>query len=512
MYINQQQAIIYIRLFHKIGVGPFKKEQGVIMNITKEFIASVSINQAAVNNGANLVKKNSFANLIIDQNKTFISGECAGSGKTPYFCSADFVNSQSPVFRCSCPSRQIPCKHVIGLMLAFAEGHAFTPSDIPDEILQKRNAIEKRATKAKEKQVADTPKEKSAAWVRVAIKKIDAQLVGIEEGEKLLYSITATGIGTMDAKSIKHITDIVKQLDSYFIAGIQSEFYHLTSLVSQTEKDYTEISAKICKLHSLLATAKTYLTNKKAAPHQPDTTSEIEEQIGHPWKLNELAQWGESGTIEKDTQLVELCFHIRQENDKKQYVEEGFYISLATGKIYKTRNYRPFKAAKYIKEADSCFKAITLPTLYIYPSQSLNPRVRWEELPENTFEDISPTHCGKIKALANPNFAEVIKAVKNQFKNLLLFPYAGVLVKFSKIQWAEKDDIFVITDNFNHTICLKQGSYCQESFMYMINSLTPTETTDSAMLLLFENHIASGTLFAQPLAVVTDNKIMRLVY
>jgi hypothetical protein len=32
------------------------------------------------------------------------------------------------------------------------------------------------------------------------------------------------------------------------------------------------------------------------------------------------------------------------------------------------------------------------------------------------------------------------------------------------------------------------------------------------MLLLFENSIESGELFAQPLAVVTDEKIMRLLY
>src|SRR5690606_19250100 len=46
-------------------------------------------------------------------------GECPGSGKSAYRACADLAG---PAFRCSCPSRKIPCKHVLGLLLLWADG------------------------------------------------------------------------------------------------------------------------------------------------------------------------------------------------------------------------------------------------------------------------------------------------------------------------------------------------------------------------------------------------------
>ena len=481
------------------------------MTIDKEFIQSVSINSAAIKNGTDLVKKNNFANLNIDKDKTFISGECAGSGKNPYFCSADFINADSPVFRCSCPSRQIPCKHVIGLMIAFAEGHVFSQTEIPEDITNKREAKEKRATKVKEKsdkEAAAPPKEKTAAWKKSATKKIDAQLTGIEEATKVLHTITQFGIGVIDAKAIKNYSTVIKQLDSYFIPAIQNEFNDLLGLITGS-KEQNRITEKLCQIHTLLAKAKTYLEAKREAPDTMDVTSEIEELIGHAWKLTELEQ---HNMIEKDARLVELAFHVRQEYDKKQFVDESFYISLNSGKIYKTRNYRPFRAAKYIKEQDSNFTVINLPKLYVYPSLAINPRVRWEDSADNIFEKISPTEYKQIKVHAQSDFAEVIKAVKNQLKNLLLFPYPAMLVKFDKISKIANSEMFVIEDSTGSKICLQQGSYCQENFIFLLDSLLQSESENNAMLLLFENDIANGKLFAHPLALVTDEKIIRLAY
>jgi hypothetical protein len=498
------------------------------MNITKDFISSVSANDAAVKNGVDLVKKKSFKNLVVDKDKTFISGECAGSGKNPYVCSADFINENTPVFRCTCPSRQIPCKHSIGLMWAYMDGQKFNVAEVPDEIREKRENKEKRAEKAKEKlenaekSENNEPKEKSAAWKKSAVKKIEAQLTGIEEAGKILQSITQSGLGSMDAKNIKNYSDIVKQLDSYFIPGIQNEIKDLLGMAgdrdAKEQSAYMHTAEKLCQIHTLLARSKAYLENKKEAPDKMDTESEIEELMGYAWKLEELAQ---QGLFETDARLLELCFHVRQEDDKKQFVDEGFYISLNSGKIFKTRNYRPFKAAKYIREEDSVFSVLRLPKLYIYPSNSMNPRIRWEENTLNMFERILPEDYKLIKSYAQTNYAEVIKIVKNQLKNLLLFPYPAILVSFAKIsKIAEKlDDTdnssvgkYVIYDSSNNAICLKQSGYFQNSFMFLLDKLTKAEAENNALLLLFDNNVETGELFAQPLALVTGEKIVRLVF
>jgi hypothetical protein len=46
-------------------------------------------------------------------------GECRGSASAPYRAVVDL---SGPAYRCSCPSRKFPCKHVLALLLLWSEG------------------------------------------------------------------------------------------------------------------------------------------------------------------------------------------------------------------------------------------------------------------------------------------------------------------------------------------------------------------------------------------------------
>src|SRR5262249_4559769 len=46
-----------------------------------------------------------------------IWGLCQGSGKQPYQARVD---RSEPAFKCGCPSRKVPCRHGLGLLLLFA--------------------------------------------------------------------------------------------------------------------------------------------------------------------------------------------------------------------------------------------------------------------------------------------------------------------------------------------------------------------------------------------------------
>ena len=50
---------------------------------------------------------------------TLVWGKCQGSGKTPYHVSVDLTG---PAFRCTCPSRKLPCKHGLALLMLWVEG------------------------------------------------------------------------------------------------------------------------------------------------------------------------------------------------------------------------------------------------------------------------------------------------------------------------------------------------------------------------------------------------------
>lgn len=55
-------------------------------------------------------------------------GHCQGSRSTPYQTA---VALRGPAYRCSCPSRKVPCKHALALLLLWSSG-TVRPADEPD--------------------------------------------------------------------------------------------------------------------------------------------------------------------------------------------------------------------------------------------------------------------------------------------------------------------------------------------------------------------------------------------
>lgn len=138
--------------------------------LTSSYVDSLAPNTAAIKNGQGLVRKKSFIQLHRTEDGELLFGQCAGSGKTPYECSVDFVTPESPVFRCSCPSRQFPCKHALGLLYAYVEGQTFTPAPVPEDIASKRDKAEKREEN-KAKQAAEGSPAKPKKINKSALKK-----------------------------------------------------------------------------------------------------------------------------------------------------------------------------------------------------------------------------------------------------------------------------------------------------------------------------------------------------
>ena len=480
------------------------------MIISKDYLAAVAPNDTALHNGEDLVKKNSFSGLTASSDGTYIGGLCSGSGANPYNCSADFIDTASPAFRCSCPSRQIPCKHVLGLLFAFADGRHFGEGEIPKDILDKRMKTEQRSL-AKEKASNDAPPKDTPARRRAALKKIEAQLSGLEEAVKIIHNITQAGLGTLDARKAQTLRSLVKQLDSYYISGIQSELYELLGMFGHggqgDEVPYHKCTNKIVRLHTIIARAQVYFEKKKESPGQMDIESEIEELVGYPWKLDELRQYN---LFEKDARLLQLCFHVLREDDKARFVDEGFYISLNTGQLIRTHNYRPYKALKHIREDDSVFQILHVPELFIYPGRSVNPRARWDAF---TLEEPTPFAYEEIIRHARESIDEVVKEVKNQLKDLLLFEHPAVLVRCKTFKRLKGDaDEYVMEDGRGRLLTLRPNAYCQDNFISMLDRLPPAAIFGCAMLLLFDNDVENGLLTAQPLAIITSQAVIRLIY
>ena len=87
-----------------------------MQQLTEQQILALAPNASAAANGKKISDKGGFVRLEHSADDTYYWGECTGSGKSNYTTSIDFIDPDAPMIRCSCPSRQFPCKPGLALM------------------------------------------------------------------------------------------------------------------------------------------------------------------------------------------------------------------------------------------------------------------------------------------------------------------------------------------------------------------------------------------------------------
>ncbi|MHB1008554.1 MAG: SWIM zinc finger family protein [Propionibacteriaceae bacterium] len=120
-------------------------------------------------------------------------GACQGSGSTPYSVAVDV---SEPSYRCSCPSRKFPCKHVLGLLYLWAEGR------IDEGGTLSRFAAQWSATRAagdRPDASPDQPPEKTEAQLAAAaaraVQREERVTAGLEELDRWLADQVTAGLG-----------------------------------------------------------------------------------------------------------------------------------------------------------------------------------------------------------------------------------------------------------------------------------------------------------------------------
>lgn len=478
------------------------------MDITSAQVDALAPNPAAAKNGRALAEKGSLSRLGIDPGGTVLWGECAGSGSTPYFCSADFAVPLAPVFRCSCPSRQFPCKHCLGLLQAYASGQTFALGELPDALAEKREKAAKRQEKkaeAKTRPIAEAkPKKASAAALT---KKIEAQLAGLAKASELLSGMAQAGLSSLDAAETASYREQVKDLGNFFIPGVQTAFSELLLAVEEVEREeFTAAVDQMTFLSALLAKATAYLGKRRENPlDPPETDSAIEEQIGRAWKLSELAALGLSET---DASLMQLHFDAIDSPARREVIEEGAWFNLRNGRIYRTRNYRPYKALKYVRAENSFSQIAEIGEIFLYPGD-VNPRVRWEPTGlrgrETTPEDLAVVHSH-----AAADYAARFKELRAVIKNPLTDKNPMTLLALHKA-WRNGSDL-VVEDTRGTCLTLLDAPGRETAPATMLGTFLPADCAGLSLLVRVDNDVARGLFAAQPLSLVCRDKIIRLFY
>src|SRR4051794_8201433 len=115
-------------------------------------------------------------------------GLCRGSGARPYQVQVDF---DGPAFNCSCPSRKLPCKHALALLLLRAGGRmaAGTP---PEWVGEWRAGREKRAARPR-REPGEAPRDPEAAARRAAEREARVA-AGVEDLRRWLRDAVRGGL------------------------------------------------------------------------------------------------------------------------------------------------------------------------------------------------------------------------------------------------------------------------------------------------------------------------------
>lgn len=348
------------------------------MKLTEQMILLQSPNSAAAENGRKLSQKGSFSNRCKTADSTLYWAECAGSGKNPYQTSIDFRSPDgAPTCRCSCPSRQFPCKHALGLMFELLAEKEFQVAEVPTALAEKRA---KQATRAAKQKTAEAPKPKKTNTAAQK-KKLQHQLEGLDQAERMVNDLLSAGVSTLSGSSAQSFEKLAKDLGNYYLTGPQAAFSRIALTVRQIQSHpeqapalYAEALRVLISLHATIKKSRDFLNSKLESGNYSAEDSILYEALGGIWRLEDLDALG---SCRENARLVQLSFDVSRDEAKREYVERGFWLDLARGDLVRTLNYRPVKALKYVKAEDSCFELVEVPTLYEYPGE-MSPRVRWK--------------------------------------------------------------------------------------------------------------------------------------
>jgi hypothetical protein len=483
------------------------------MEINEAYADSQAPNAAAIKNARGVVLKRKLVGLFRSADGTLLFGDCKGSGPENYRPSADFADPAKPVFRCTCPSRQFPCKHSLALLYAHAQGAKFVEKEVPTDISEKRVKVQQRAEKKKVE--ADKPRQVNTSALK---KKIEAQLEGIDLLESLVSDLIRSGLGTLNAKSARQIEEQAKQLGNAYLPGAQNALHALTGLfyrseissedelkTSEREKVYSAALDQLNRLHSLCKQGRKYLQNRHDDPElKPETETDIAAWLGHAWQLRELK---DAGLVQNNVELLQLSFNSHDDWTRKELVETGAWLNLKTGAVQLTRNYRPYQAAKFIREDDSCFNVVVCPELCVYPG-NMNPRIRWETMQPRP---VTAADYARGREHAKTDLKAVIKDVKTQLKSSLGDRNPFALVRYRALGRA--GEAVVIEDQAGERLTLTDATRENEPATLHLLPMLPTAIRQNqAILLRFHHDLDSQKLHAKPLSILTETDVIRLAF
>ena len=209
--------------------------------------------------------------------------------------------------------------------------------------------------------------------------------------------------------------------------------------------------------------------------------------------------------VQNDVELIQLAFNSHDDIARQEFVDTGVWMTLNTGRIQVTQNFRPYHAAKFIKSDDSFFQIAQIKELCVYPGD-VNPRIRWDGmLPRN----VEPRDLARVREHAKPDFATVVKEVKNNLKAPLADKQPIYALQFKRI--GQVDGVPVVEDAKGERLTMTDTGMREEPPSTHLLQLSAPELHDNQILVArFRHDLDRRKLQIKPLSIVTASSVVRL--
>ncbi len=213
------------------------------MSFSLKKVEELAPDQASLNAASKLIKPAKWPLLGRESQRSLLWGECQGSGSNPYRLSVDLSDLG---YRCSCPSRKFPCKHVLALLWQYAESaERFQDAGAPDWVedwLGRRRpkaasgralpagkaATEKASLRAARKE-EDSPEKTAKNEVRAAAqrerqrrKREESILQGLDELDRWITDQLDRGIAAFAQSAVQQCRLAAQRLVDAKASGVAS--------------------------------------------------------------------------------------------------------------------------------------------------------------------------------------------------------------------------------------------------------------------------------------------------
>ncbi len=226
------------------------------MQFSETHIQSLAPNPAAYSAGKKLAGKEQWQTLAASDRA--IWGAIKGSGSNPYLVQID---TTSIAYKCTCPSRQFPCKHSIALMLIHsADALTFTTQEEPEWV---KGWMDKRVTKEKPKEEKEHTDDELAQLEKNREKTQANRLASVKEAadelELWLKDLVRIGLLELPAKKKSDFDRVAARMVDAKAPGLGGWVKTLGKISFDNQQDWQdEALMVISKLFLLVRAIKNF--------------------------------------------------------------------------------------------------------------------------------------------------------------------------------------------------------------------------------------------------------------